>query len=71
MSEPNRFRLARTSTPRVFTIQVRKTGALFVNRATLALDPDLTLKGIEGWRSFVENALNAWARDSHGAGGGT
>ena len=64
---PGPFRLIRTGTPRIFTIQYRK-----INRATLALDVELSLEKIERWRMTVENALNSYvfvddASDPHAA----
>ena len=53
------WRLAPTSTPRIFTIQRREEPNFqFVNRATLALDPEMNPSRIERWRRFVEEALN-------------
>jgi len=56
----NPWRLVPTSTPRIFTIQRREAASdfHFVNRATLALDPDLTESQIGRWRRFIEEALN-------------
>ena len=67
------WKLVHTSTPRIFTIQHLElptilnamavvTGTLgvpqWLNRATLALDPELAPEQIEKWRRFVEEAMN-------------
>ncbi len=60
MSALVEFRLRRTVTPYIFTIQVRQF-TVWEDRATLVLGPQMSPEQVEKWRRYVEACLNSGA----------